>query len=266
MRPFLLALGVYAMACSGVAAGQQIMPAPMLAPGNALLTVNAEGKSLRAPDVAIFTAGVTTQGATAGEALAANSTAMERVIGRLRAAGIADRDIQTSNLAIEPIYSDPSRDAALAARRAGQAYIPPDRDAAVPRIISYRANNMVSVRQRDLKAFGRVIDTLVAAGANQVNGPNFTMEDANPALNEARADALRQARERAELLARTAGLRVIRILSITDGGGYFAPPPVIFARGAVAAAAPPPPPAAPVQPGELQMTANMTVLFELGPG
>lgn len=190
---------------------------------------------------------------------------MERVIARLRSAGIAERDIQTSNLTIEPIYSDPNREAALAARRAGQAYVPPTNEPPVPKIVAYRANNSVSVRQRDLKSFGRVIDTLVAAGANQVNGPSFTMDDPNPALNEARADAMRQARERADLLARSAGLRVIRILSITDGGGYYAAPPVMFARGGVAGAPPPPPPPAPVQPGELQMTANMTVLFELGP-
>lgn len=260
MRSLLPALLFSAAVCSGAPA-QQLLPAPVLAPGNALLTVNAEGKSLRMPDVAMFSAGVMTQGATAAAALAANSTAMARVVDRLRGAGIAERDIQTSNLAIEPVYSDPDRNAALAARQSRQVYTP-SADA-VPRIVAYRASNQVSVRQRDLKNFGRVIDTLVAAGANQVNGPSFTLDNPNPAMNEARADALRQARERAVMLASGAGLRVIRILSITDGGGYSAPP-VVFAQRGIAGAPPPPAPPAPIQPGELQMTANMTILFELG--
>ncbi|KRB79892.1 hypothetical protein ASE00_19035 [Sphingomonas sp. Root710] len=261
---YLLLLGAGML--SAGAGAQTMSPAPVVATGNALLTVTAEGKALEAPDLAIFNAGVTTQGKTAAEALSANSTAMERVIAQLRRAGIAERDIQTSNLGIEPVYSDPNRDAALAARYAGQPYVPPAADAAVPKIIGYRANNSVSVRQRDLKNFGRVIDTLVAAGANQVNGPSFAMDNPDPALDQARVQAMRQARARAELYARAAGLKVLRILSITEGGGFYGSPPVVFARGAIAASAPPPPPPAPVQPGELQMTANVTVLFELTPG
>ncbi len=247
---------------------QPVSPVPVVAQGNALLTVSAEGKSLQAPDLAVFNAGVATQGRTAGEALTANSTAMANVISQLRRAGIAERDIQTSNLTIEPVYSDPEREAAAAARMSGQPYYPPVGGAGVPKIVGYRANNSVSVRQRDLKSFGRVIDTLVAAGANQVNGPSFTMDNPEPALDQARVQAMRQARERADLYARAAGLRVVRILSISEGGGYFGPPPVVFARGSIAGAPPaaPPPPPAPIQPGELQMTANVTVLFELAPG
>jgi uncharacterized protein YggE len=135
-------------------------------------------------------------------------------------------------------------------------------------IDAYRASNSVSVRQRDLKHFGKVIDTLVAAGANQVNGPSFTMDNPEPALDEARIQAIQQARQRATLYARAAGLRVTRILSISEGGGYFGPPQVVFQSGSIAGAPPPPPPPppAPIQPGELQMTANVTVLFELSPG
>ncbi|ATE63195.1 SIMPL domain-containing protein [Rhizorhabdus dicambivorans] len=260
----LLLLGA-ALAPSGAAA-QALSPVPVVAPGNAVLTVSVEGKSLQAPDLAIFNAGVTTQGNTAAAALAANSAAMERVIAQLRRAGIAERDIQTSNLTVEPVYSDPNRDAALAARYSGQPYTPPAADAAVPKIIGYRANNAVAVRQRDLKNFGRVIDTLVTAGANQVNGPSFTMDNPEPALDQARTQAIGQARARADLYARAGGLKVIRILSISESGGFYGPPPVMFARGSIAGApsAPPPPPA-PIQPGELQMTVNVTVLFELAP-
>lgn len=262
MKRFWVFLALAAAVPTAVA--QPISSVPVVASGNAVLTVTAEGKSLQLPDVAIFNAGVTTQGATAGEALAANSTAMERVISQLRRAGIAERDIQTNNLAVEPIYSDPNRDAAVAARYSGQPYMPPAADAGVPKIVGYRANNTVSVRQRNLKSFGQVIDTLVSAGANQVNGPSFTIENPEPALDQARVRAVEQARGRANLYARAAGLRVVRILSISEGSGYFAPP-LVFARGSIAGAPPPPPPPAPIQPGELQMTAGVTVLFEMAP-
>jgi uncharacterized protein YggE len=153
----------------------------------------------------------------------------------------------------------------MAARVTGQPYVPPS-EPSVPKIVGYNATNNVSVRQRDLKNFGAVIDTLAAAGANQINGPMFQMDNAEPALNEARLDAVKTARERAELYANATGLRIVRILSITEGGGYYGPPPVAFlAQERSGSAAPPPPPPAPVQPGELQQTASVTVLYELAP-
>jgi uncharacterized protein YggE len=249
------------------AAAQMAQPAVEVAPGNTLLTVTAEGKSFREPDMAVFSAGVTTQGETAASALAENSRAMTQVIAALKRAGIAERDTQTSNLSISPIYQDPNRDAMMAARVSGQPYVPPPPEMSVPRIIGYTANNNVSVRQRDLEDFGTVIDTLAAAGANQINGPMFQMDNHEPALDEARLDAIKAARARAELYANATGLRIVRILSINEGGGYFGPPPVVFARAATMSSAPPPPPPppAPVQPGELQMSFNVTVLYELAP-
>jgi len=244
---------------------QAAQSAVAVAPGNTLLTVSAEGRTFRSPDVAMFSAGVTTQGKTAAAALGENSRAMTEVIAALKRSGIAERDIQTSNLSINPLYSDPNRDAMLAARTPGQPYVPPAQPA-VPQIIGYQATNNVSVRQRDLKNFGKVIDTLAAAGANQINGPMFQMDDAEPALNEARLDAVKTARERAELYATATGLKIVRILSISEGGGYYGPPPVAFAKAERGMAPPaPPPPPAPIQPGELQQTASVTVLYELAP-
>jgi uncharacterized protein YggE len=260
----MLALAVGAVPLEPALA-QAAQPTVTVAPGNTLLTVTAEGRSFRTPDLAVFTAGVTTQGKTAAGALGDNSRAMTEVIAALKRAGIAERDIQTSNLSINPVYSDPNRDAILAARATGQPYVAPAQPTA-PQIVGYQATNNVSVRQRDLKNFGKVIDTLAAAGANQINGPMFQMDNAEPALNEARLDAVRAARERGELYANATGLKIVRILSITEAGGYYGPPPVAFAvaeRGG--GPAPPPPPPAPVQPGELQQTANVTVLYELAP-
>ncbi len=244
----------------------QVAPPVNIAAGNTLLTVNVEGRSFAAPDLAIFTAGVTTQGTDAGAALEANARAMTGVIAALGRAGIAERDIQTSNLSLNPIYADPARDAMLAAQSSGRPYIPPPPEQQVPQIIGYSATNSVSVRQRELEDYGTVVDTLVAAGANQVNGPNFQLDDQEAALDEARLAAMTTARQRAELYARAAGLRIVRVLSISEGGGYYGPPPVLFAqRITTTGGPPPPPPPSPVQPGELQMTANVTVLYELAP-
>jgi uncharacterized protein YggE len=243
---------------------QIAQPAVEISPGNTLLTVSAEGRSLRAPDLAVFSAGVTTQGDTAAAALGENSRAMTQVIAALRRAGIEERDIQTSNLSIQPVYANPDRDAMMAARVTGQPYVPPPPEQQIPRIIGYQASNNVSVRQRDLEDFGRVIDTLAAAGANQINGPAFQMDQPEPALDEARLEAIAVARQRAELYANATGLRIVRILSINEGGGYYGAPQAVFVT-ASRAGAPPPPPPAPVQPGELQMTTNVTVLYELAP-
>lgn len=267
-RSFPLVLAGMAAALLPIAplAAQLAQPDVAVAPGHTVLVVNGEGKSFREPDMAVFSAGVTSQATTAAEALAQNSRAMEQVIAALRRAGIAERDIQTSNLSINPVYADPSRDAAMAARVSGQPYVPPPPEAQVPRIVGYQANNTVSVRQRRLGDYGKVIDTLASAGANQINGPMFQIDEADPALDEARRDAIANARRKAELYAGAAGLRIVRIISINEGGGYYGPPPVVFAtaaRGGIAA--PPPPPPAPVQAGELQMTASVTVQYELSP-
>ena len=257
-----LAASLGALATSPLNA-QTAGPVPVIAQGNALLTVSAEGRTLREPDVAVFSAGVTTQGKTAGEALAENSRAMTRVIAALKASGIAERDIQTSNLSINPIYSDPNRDAMAAARANNTQYIPLPPEQQLQQIVGYTVGNSVSVRQRKLGNYGKVIDTLVSAGANQVNGPSFQMDDQDPALDEARLAAMRTARQRADLYARAAGLRVLRVVSISESAGYYGPPPVVFARMAMEAAPPAPP--APVEAGELQLTANVTVLYELAP-
>jgi len=263
MKSTRFALALLAAAVPAAAFAQGVVPA--IAPGNTLLTVSAEGRTLRQPELAVFSSGVTTQGKTAGEALAENSRAMTRVIAALKGAGIAERDIQTSNLSINPIYSDPNRDAMMAARVNGTPYVPLPPEQQIQKIVGYSVSNQVSVRQRRLGDYGKVIDTLVSAGANQVNGPSFQMDDADPALDEARVAAMKKARQRADLYARAAGLRVARVVSISESGGYYAPPPMVFAtaeRGGISA---PPPPPAPVQAGELQLTANVTVLYELAP-
>lgn len=235
---------------------------PMLASEETLLVVSGEGQSRRVPDVAIFSAGVVTQGKTGGDALSANATRMDEVVRALQRAGIAERDIQTSALSLQPQYSNPEQEAQLRARMAREPYVAPVQPQA-PRIIGYEARNNVQVRVRKLREMGRIIDTLVTAGANQVDGPSFTLDEPKAALDEARTEAVQEARSRAELYARAAGLRVARILSISEGGGYFPVQPVVM-TGRMAGAPPPPPlPPSPVAPGELTLGATVSVQFAL---
>lgn len=228
---------------------QQMTPVPVMESGHTLLTVNAEGKSTRTPDVAVFSAGVTSTGKTASEALSANSANMSRVMQALKRAGIADRDIQTSDLSLYPVYaSNPPR------TPGGEL------EEQAPPIIGYRANNTVSVKQRKLDQYGKVIDTLVSAGANQVNGPSFQMDDPEPALDEARTAAIGTARKRADLYARALGLKVARVLSVSESGGWSPPRPVaMYARDAMAASAPP------VAVGQVEANITVSVQFELAP-
>jgi len=214
---------------------------PSVAPGDTLLTITADGKSARTPDVANFTAGITTIGRTASAAMAANAAAMTRVIGALKAAGVADRDVQTSNLSLNPVYDNAA---------------PGNADH--PRITGYQATNNVAVRARAIGEMGRVIDTLVDAGANEVSGPNFAIDHPEAALDEARTSAMATARSRADLYAHATGLKVLRILSISESGGYSPQPMVFMARKAMAASTP-------VAAGEVAVDINLTVQFELAP-
>ena len=117
---------------------------------------------------------------------------------------------------------------------------------------------------RKLGEMGRIIDVLVAAGANEVNGPSFTLDDQKAALDEARTEAVAVGRERAELYAKAAGMRVVRLLSMTEGGGYY-PVQQIVVTGMRAGGygAPPPPPPAPVSPGELTLGTSLSMQFEI---
>ena len=238
-----------AAAVPAAAEAQAVSTAPLVAPGNAVLTVTAEGKSTRTPDLAVFTAGVTTQEKTAGAALSQNAAKMNAVIVALKAQGVAERDIQTSNLSVSPVYGQPHRN-------------PDGTYEGDPIITGYQATNQVQVRQRKLGQYGKVIDTLVAAGANQVNGPAFQLDNADAATDEARVEAVKKARARAELYARAAGLRVARILTISETGGWSPQPPVLYARAEkmMAGSAP-----SPVAAGELDVTASVTVTFEMAP-
>lgn len=260
-------LGLLLLAAAATPAAAQPAPAPAmtpLGPDSAILSLTAEGRSTRTPDLAMFTAGVVSQGRTAAEALSENSRQMAAVVAALRRAGVAERDIQTASISLNPRYTHPERDAMIRARETREPYVPPPEPSA-PRIVGYEARNHVQVRVRRVADMGRTIDALAAAGANEINGPHFTVDEPRAALDEARTAAVAEARQRAELYARAAGMRVVRILSITEAGGYY-PVQAITVTGMRSfdvSSAPPPPPPAPVSPGELMLGVNVSVQFEL---
>jgi len=247
LLPLALTAALALPAASALAQQAQV---PAIEAGHTLLTLTADGKSVRTPDLAVFSAGVTNEGETASAALAANSRDMNAVVASLKKAGIAARDIQTSNLSLNPVYAQPKR-------------LPDGSYEQVPqKIVGYQVSNTVTVRQRKLGEYGKVLDTLVASGANQISGPNFQIDSPDEAVDQARAEAMAKARKRAELYAKAAGLRVARIVSISEGGGYSPPQPVMYRMAMKADAAPAPPP---VEAGELELGASVTVLFELAP-
>jgi uncharacterized protein YggE len=202
-----------------------------------LLSVSAEGRVESAPDMATISLGVLTEGHTAAAAMAENARRMNALTQALRRAGVAERDIQTSNLSVNPQY----------------AYV----ENQPPRVTGYQASNQVTVRVRNLDNTGRTIDAAVAAGGNTVNGISFGHADPDTQLDAARREAAQNARERATLYAQAFGLRVERVVSISEGGGYVPPMPMpVMARMEADAATP-------VAPGEIATSVSVNVTFLL---
>ena len=162
------------------------------------LDISATGEATRAPDVAIISAGVVSRSSTATGAIQDAAGRMDRVRSALKRAGIADRDIQTSNISLNPEY-----------RYA---------DNQPPQLTGYTASNQLTVRFRDIRSSGAILDALVAQGANQINGPNLTIDKPEAALDEARAKAVATGRQRAELYARSLGMHVVRLVSVAESG------------------------------------------------
>lgn len=208
-----------------------------------MLTVTGQGSAAAAPDLANVRAGVETEGRTAAEALAANNAAAARIIAALKEAGIAGRDIQTAGLYVEPRHEDPS----------------PARPQRAPAIIGYRVVNEVAVMVRDLSTLGAVLDRLVETGANRINSLGFGLADDRPLADEARKAAVADATRAAGALAGAAGVRLVRVLSVTDGGGIGPQPMPGGIQMRMAAEA------VPIETGETTVRAAVTVVWEIAP-
>ncbi len=203
------------------------------------ITVNGEGRASAAPDMAIITIGVQTQGPTAAAALRENSTAMSATIKQLSDLGIADKDIQTSGLSINPRYDY-------------------EKNRSNPPIVGYSASNTITVRLRDLDKAGGVIDQAVQSGANNLGGISFTFSEPQPLYDAARRDAVRQARATATLLADEAGVSLGRLMTIQDGYVSSPSPRPQMARMEMAADS-----AVPIAAGESSVTASVSLVYEI---
>lgn len=223
----LLALTI-ALALAAPAAAQTTPPRT--------LTMTGTGNAKAAPDMADISAGVTSTAPTAAAALAANTQAMNRVLAALERLGVARRNIQTSNFSVAPEYAN---------------RLPNEQ----PRLSGYRVSNQLHVILDEVSRVGTVLDALVTAGANQMNGLNFTFKDPAPLLARARADAVADAKLRAQQYAAAAGLTLGPIQSLTEGGAETPRP---MYRVMAMAAAP-----APIEAGEESVSATVSIVWEI---
>ena len=237
MKSIWLGLALCAAAPTAVAA--QAVQAPMPAIAGTRLEVSATGEATRVPDLAIISAGVVTRQTTATAAIQENAERMERVLSALKRVGIEERDVQTSSINLNPEYRY--------------------QDNRSPELVGYSASNQVSIRFHDIRNTGKILDALVAEGANQINGPTLTIDKPEAALDEARLKALANGRARADVYARALGRRVARIVSISESGGsYPVPPPMPMMMEARAQAAD-----SKILPGEQKLQVTLSIVFDL---
>lgn len=210
------------------------------------LSASGEGVVSAAPDMAVVTLGVLSQAPTAREALDGNNADMDKVIQAVRGQAIADKDISTTGFSINPVYSRPPQP------RAGE-------EPAEPKIVAYQVSNQIRIVVRAIDKTGAVVDSAVTAGANQAGSINFDIDDRQGLADKAIAAAIADARRKAELMAEAAGVRLVRVLNINanEGGGR----PMFRLEARDAAAAPP----VPVMGGELSVSANAQISWEIAP-
>ena len=199
------------------------------------VSVTGEANITTAPDIAIVQAGVTSQAKTAREAMAGSGKLMTAVLAVLKDSGIPEKDIKTSRLRLEPIYEPNKR--------------PP-----AP-IIAVEATSLITVRLREVNLSADILDKMISAGANIVTGINFDISEPSKLLDQARVEALADARRKAEIYAKAAGVTLGRPLSISEG--YISRPRTgdYLARSA--------PASMPIQAGEEKIGINVSVSYEL---
>lgn len=210
------------------------------------IAIEGRGEVRAAPDMATINSGVTTQGATAREALDANTAAMSELIVALKQSGIEARDIQTSGFSVNPnyVYSDARDDL---------GYTMP------PKINGYQVSNSVTVVVRDLEELGSILDQSVTVGANTVNGVSFSVADPSELLDEARKLAFSDARDKAELYAGVADATLGDLEQISERQDFNAPQPYpMYARAEMAGAA-----TVPVEAGEMSFAITVNVTWDL---
>ena len=239
MKILTPALALAALLATTAVAAPALAQSASADPAFAATTLNltADGEVKAAPDEATITLGVQTKAATAGQAMTENAARMNQVMAALRRAGIADRDVQTSNINLSAEYDYQQNQP--------------------PRLTGYAASNDVTITVNDLKRLGGALDAVVAAGANQINGVSFGLKDPLAAEDAARRAAVTALRAKADLYAQATGYHVARLVNLSEGGGYSPGPVRVMAM----AKAPAP---TPVSAGELTVRISVTGVYELG--
>lgn len=226
-------LALIVSACGPTTINQQALPPQRT------VSVMGSGMAYLVPDIAYIYVGVHTEESSAADAVKENNAQTQKVIKALRKFGIDSKDIQTTNFSIWPQERyDP-----LTGAPSGQK--------------TYVVDNTVYVTMRDLDKLGELLDTVIAAGANTVNSVQFDVADKDAALKQARADAVKDAMEKAQELASAAGLNLGEIQSI--GFSDSQPYPIFGGKGGGAAVEA----AVPIQPGQLTFTVTVNVTYEI---
>lgn len=235
MNRRMMALGLAAaIALPAAASASESRPQPRI-------VVTGEGEAAIAPDMALLSLSVMREAATAREALDANNTAMAQVIEAVKQSGIADRDIQTSGLQINPRYNYQNK---------------PD-GTQTAELVAYQVTNTLSVRVREIARTGEILDKTVSLGVNQGGSIVFTNDDPSETITEARKNAVAEATAKAKTLAEAAGVKLGRVIEITDQS-YGVQPMQIQAKAFDRAVA-----AVPVEAGESSYRVQVNMTFEL---
>ncbi|BFU89914.1 MAG: hypothetical protein NTAFB01_11010 [Nitrospira sp.] len=216
-------------------------------PETPTLTVSETGTMTHAPDTAFVTFGLESPGKVLAEAQRRNSAAMGNVMDRLRELQIDKELIQTSSFTVSPQYRpQPKRSA--------------DAPPASPEIVGYVVSNMVTVEIRALDKVGTVIEEVLKAGANSFHGLHWVLRDEQPVRLSALKQAAAKAREKAAVLGEALQVKLVRVLSVSEGG-HMVRPAAPMARMAMEAGAG----EAPISPGEMKVEASVTLVYEIAP-
>ena len=198
------------------------------------ISVTGVGTVTTVPDIARVRLGVSSDARTAREAMAQNSTAMAALLDVLGKENVALQDIQTTNLSLFPSFEN---------RTPGKS----------PTVVGYRAQNLVTLLVRDLPNLGRILDQVTQVGGNLIQSIQFDRNETDALMDEARREAVLDAKARAELYAQTAGIAVGPVISITEGGDLSRPQPMAMARAEAMDV--------PIAEGQLTLSARVHVIF-----
>ena len=204
-----------------------------------IISLSGHGEVRATPDIAYVTSGVVTQGATAADALAANTKAMTDLFAALKDSGIEDRDVQTSNFSVQPRYDFSNNQA--------------------PKMVGYDVSNNVTVTLRKVDTLGALLDRMVQSGSNQISGISFDVSKPDDAMDEARKLATEDATRKAKVYAKAMGIELGNVMQVSEGSAAQPPMPMVRSTMMKADAAPPVPMAA----GEQTLAVDVNVIWEI---